>query len=67
VNNLPGPTRTLVIIVGAVIMLLTITAVSPIIRPVIAAIAFLFYELLLAINFGVIVNETRSKETIVLP
>jgi hypothetical protein len=67
VNNLPGPTRTTVMIVGAVIILLTITTVSPIIRPIIAAIAFLFFELLLAINFGVIVNETRSKETIVLP
>ena len=66
-NNLPEPTRTIVIIVGAVTMLLTVTAVSPIIRPIIIAIAFLFYELLLAIKFGIIINETRSKETVVLP
>jgi|GEM_PF-1577133 len=67
INNLPGPTKNIVILAGAILFLLTVAAVSPIIRPVISVIAFVFYELLLGIKFGAIVYETRSKETIVLP
>jgi hypothetical protein len=67
INSLPGPTKNIAVLVGAVLFLLTVAAVSPIIRPIVSVIAFVFYELLLGIKFGTIVYETRSKETIVLP
>ncbi len=67
INNLPDSTRNWVLIGGAILMLLTVTAVSPIIRPIIILFAFVFYEILLAINFGMVISETKSKETVVMP
>ncbi len=67
VNTLPPSVRNIIMIIGAVLVLFTVLAVSPIIRPIIAGLSFLFYEILLALRFGSIIYETRSKETIVLP
>jgi hypothetical protein len=67
INTLPSSARSVIMIIGAVLVLFTVLAVSPIIRPIIAGLAFLFYEILLASGFGSIIYETRSKETIVLP
>lgn len=67
INSLPPTTRSLVILGGAIILLFSVAAVSPLIRPIIALVAFIFYEILLAVGFGDIVYENRSKETIVLP
>lgn len=66
-NTLPPSARSIIMIIGAVLVLFTVLAVSPIIRPIIAGLSFLFYEILLALGFGSIIYETRSKETIVLP
>ena len=67
INALPPTTKTIVILIGAIIFLFTVAAVSPLIRPIISVISYIFYEILLALKFGDIVFENRSKETIVLP
>ena len=67
INTLPLDVRRIILIIGAVLVLFTVLAVSPIIRPIVVGIAFLFYEVFIALNFGTIIYETRSKETIVLP
>ncbi len=67
INSLPDSTRNWVLIGGAILMLLTVTAVSPIIRPIVIIFAFVFYEILLAINFGMVISETRNKDTVVMP
>ena len=66
-NTLPPSVRSIIMIIGAVLVLFTVLAVSPIIRPIIAGLAFVFYEIFLASGFGSIIYETKSKETIVLP
>jgi hypothetical protein len=66
INALPEATRSLVLLGGAVVLLFTVAAISPFIRPIIALIAYVFYEILLAVGFGSVVFENRSKETIVL-
>lgn len=66
-NTMPQNVRSIILIAGAVLVLFTVLAVSPIIRPIVAVLSFLFYEIFLALGFGAIVYETRSKETIVLP
>jgi len=65
-NGLTGSTRTLIMVVLAFLLLLTVTALSPIIRIVAATIAFLIYEIMLVTGFSERLYETKSKEIIAL-
>ncbi|MFA6135837.1 MAG: hypothetical protein WC705_00510 [Candidatus Paceibacterota bacterium] len=66
-NSLGGSSKSSVLTVLAVLLFLAVQAVSPLIRIVASFFGLVIYQVLLAIGFGAVVFENRSKETISLP
>ena len=66
-NALKGNAKVLTLVSIIVLFVLTLLAFVPFIHVAVWVVGFVFYELLLAAGFGVIVYETQSKEVIVLP
>jgi len=67
VDSLPLNAKKKIFVLSAAAIFLVLSILFSIIRPIIVIVAFLFYEILIALNFGVVVYETRSKESVVLP
>ncbi|KKT22812.1 hypothetical protein A2108_01230 [Candidatus Wolfebacteria bacterium GWA1_42_9] len=67
INGLKKESRNLLIGVFAFLLFLTVQALSPFIRLIATALAFILYELLMVFGFGALVFESQSKEKIVLP
>lgn len=67
INNVTGPTKTLILIGFSVLVFLAIIAIAPLVAWVISFFAFLVYEFLVAIGFSAVISENRSKEVIILP
>lgn len=65
-NNLKKQTRNLVLFIMAAMLMLSIQALSPVIRIILVALSFVFYEMLKIFGFFIIVYEQKSKESIVL-
>jgi hypothetical protein len=57
----------MIIVLESAFILFSILIVSPIVRIIISLLAFVFYEILIVLNFGAVVYENRSKEVVVLP
>jgi hypothetical protein len=66
-NALEGNAKIMTLVAVIVLVVLTLMAFIPLLNFVVGGIGFVVYELLLAIGFGVITHETRSKEVVVLP
>jgi len=66
INNASQQTKLIILIICAALVFFGISAISPIIRPIIALLAFIIYEILITFKFCTVVYENKSKETIVL-
>jgi hypothetical protein len=67
ISSLSSKAQKMIIVLESAFILFSILIVSPIVRIIISLLAFVFYEILIVLNFGAVVYENRSKEVVVLP
>jgi hypothetical protein len=65
-NTLAGKTKNYVVAALTLLLFITVLALSPVLRIIAATVAFIIYEILVALRFAAKVYESRSKEVIVL-